>query len=91
VTDLAQIEINVRAQRLLQVMVWRVRKMRRAELMKPIPRSTCPGCFSTIYDGAAEQGWCCDCFGSRAHYERDARLPNFAPHATCHNGAPNAD
>lgn len=79
---LDELERNVWAARHLQTIVWRVRKSRRAELRKPLPRSTCPGCFSAIYEGAAEQGWCCDCFGSRAHYERDAKLPNFAPSFT---------
>lgn len=27
------------------------------------PRNECPGCFSLIYDGAAEVGWCADCAG----------------------------
>lgn len=78
-TALTEIAKNVRAHRILQLTVWRVRKARRVALRQPIPRSTCPGCFSAIYEGAAEQGWCCDCFGYRKHYERDATLPNFAP------------
>lgn len=79
-TDLvSKMERNVMAHRQLQVTIWRVRKARRVELRKPLPRRTCPGCFSAIYEGAAAQGWCCDCFKSREHYERDARLPNFAP------------
>lgn len=36
------------------------------------PRSTCPGCFSAIYDGARRQGWCCDCFPQRHRYEKAA-------------------
>jgi hypothetical protein len=39
---------------------------RRGILALPLPRNECPGCFSTIYDGAAEQGWCCDCHPRRA-------------------------
>lgn len=37
------------------------------------PRTECPGCFARIYDGAAEQGWCCDCFASRHRYASDSR------------------
>lgn len=73
------LERKVRGHRILQVTVWRVRKARRTALRLPIPRHTCPGCFSAIYQGAAAQGWCCDCFGQRDHYERDAKLPAFAP------------
>lgn len=86
-TALTEIAKNVRAHRILQLTVWRVRKARRVALRQPIPRSTCPGCFSAIYEGAAEQGWCCDCFPKRQHYERDARLPNFKPHATADSRA----
>lgn len=66
---LQQLERNVRAHRIMQVVKWRVRKARRRELAKPIPRNVCPGCFAAIYDGAAEQGWCCDCYPKRAFYE----------------------
>lgn len=45
---------------------------RRAILDGPQPRDTCPGCFSAIYDGAAKQGWCCDCMPKRAKYEKEA-------------------
>jgi len=45
-----------------------VEKIRRAALALPLPRNKCPGCFSAIYDGAAEQGWCCDCYPQRARY-----------------------
>lgn len=76
---LDELERNVEAQRHLQVMVWRVRKARRAALRLSIPRRTCPGCFAAIYEGAAEQGWCCDCFPGRKRYEQDARQPAFAP------------
>lgn len=47
---------------------------RREALAKPIPRNECPGCFSAIYEGAAEQGWCCDCMPQRARYEREANV-----------------
>lgn len=53
---------------LKQTREW-VAENRRKALAKPIPRNECPGCFSTIYDGAAEQGWCCDCYPKRKHYE----------------------
>lgn len=80
---------NIEAHRILQVTVWRVRKARREALREPLPRRTCPGCFSPIYDGAAEQGWCCDCFPKRKHYEQDAKLPAFAPRASIgDNGSP---
>ena len=78
-TAIADIEKNVRAQRIMQITVWRVRKARRKALALPIPRHTCPGCFSAIYEGAAEQGWCCDCFPKRKHIEADAKMPNFYP------------
>lgn len=45
---------------------------RRAILDGPRPRDICPGCFATIYDGAAKQGWCCDCMPKRAKYEKEA-------------------
>ena len=41
---------------------------RRKSLAKPIPRNECPGCFSIIYDGAAEQGWCTNCWPHRQRY-----------------------
>jgi hypothetical protein len=46
--------------------------LRRTLLAEGPPRSTCPGCFSAIYDGAAEQGWCCDCMPKRSKYEKEA-------------------
>lgn len=58
--------------RVLEVTIQRVRKARRGALRRPIPRHTCPGCFSAIYEGAAEQGWCCDCYPLRESYERGA-------------------
>jgi hypothetical protein len=45
-----------------------VREARRKAIAKPLPRNECPGCFVAIYDGAAKQGWCCDCYPSRAEY-----------------------
>lgn len=45
---------------------------RRSVLKEGPPRSQCPGCFSSIYDGAARQGWCCDCMPKRSRYEKDA-------------------
>ena len=63
------LEQRIRGHRILQVVAWRVRKSRRRVLALPIPRNKCPGCFSAIYDSAAEQGWCCDCYPRRAFYE----------------------
>ena len=35
---------------------------RKRKLMSQAPpRAECPGCFSSIYDLAAEQGWCTNC------------------------------
>lgn len=50
-----------------------VLKNRKETLAMPKPRNTCPGCFSSIYDGAAKRGWCCDCFPKRKAYEKEAR------------------
>ena len=44
---------------------------RTAILRQPIPRDQCAGCFSAIYDGAAAQGWCCDCYPQRHKYEKE--------------------
>lgn len=91
---LDELETNVEAHRHLQVMVWRVRKARRKALATSLPRRKCPGCFSAIYEGAADQGWCCDCFPKRKHYEQDARLPAFAPRPDIRRdwyGAPSGD
>ena len=63
-----------------------VRKARREALRSPLPRHKCPGCFSAIYEGAAKQGWCCDCYPQRKHYEHDAKLPAFAPIRRPQNG-----
>jgi hypothetical protein len=49
----------------------RVAKHRAEVLAKPLPRNECPGCFMAIYDGAAEQGWCCDCFDYVANKPRN--------------------
>lgn len=49
-----------------------VAEWRKSALAEPHPRRTCPGCFACIYDGAAEQGWCCDCYPSRHKYEKEA-------------------
>lgn len=68
--NLDQLERNVDAWNHLQEMIARVKANRLKELAKPIPRNTCPGCFSSIHDGAAAQGWCCDCYPIRESYER---------------------
>lgn len=49
-----------------------VNECRRRALEQPLPRNECPGCFSAIYDGAAKQGWCCDCMPKRSKYEKEA-------------------
>jgi hypothetical protein len=65
---LDELEHNVEAHlELVRVQAW-CAGHRRKVLAMPIPRNECPGCFSTIYDGAAEQGWCCDCYQQRARY-----------------------
>ena len=61
---------NVDAWNHLQEIIARVKANRLEELAKPIPRNTCPGCFSAIYYGAAAQGWCCDCYPIRDSYMR---------------------
>lgn len=33
-----------------------------AASLKMPPRDKCPGCFLAIYDDAAMQGWCTDCY-----------------------------
>lgn len=66
---LDELERNVYAIEQFQEIVAQVAENRRKALALPIPRNTCPGCFSAIYEGAAEQGWCCDCFKRRAEYE----------------------
>jgi len=43
-------------------------KHRQKVLAMPLPRNECPGCFCRIYDEAAKQGWCADCFHG-AEYE----------------------
>lgn len=50
----------------------KIRDAMRSCLKEGLPRNTCPGCFSAIYDGAADQGWCCDCFPKRSKYEKEA-------------------
>jgi hypothetical protein len=50
-----------------------VDKNRREAMAKPIPRNECPGCFSIIYDDAAAQGWCTNCFPHRAKYEKKSK------------------
>lgn len=49
-----------------------VAKNRAKALAKPLPRNECPGCFSAIYDGAAEQGWCTNCYPRRDSYSSAA-------------------
>lgn len=60
-------EEEKRANVLKKTQEW-VAQHRRQVLKKPIPRNECPGCFSVIYDGAAEQGWCCDCYPRRRQF-----------------------
>lgn len=57
--EMARIDAYLRAERL-------------AILENPAPRSPCPGCFSTIFDGARKLGWCMDCYSERAKYEKQA-------------------
>lgn len=65
---LDELERNVDAILQYQEICAQVRENRRKALAKPIPRNKCPGCFSAIYDGAAAQGWCCDCWPQRQRY-----------------------
>lgn len=67
---LEELEENVTALEHLKAMQARVSESRRKALAKPIPRNECPGCFAAIYDGAAKQGWCTNCYPLRASYER---------------------
>ena len=67
---LDELERNVEAIEHFQELQARVSANRRKALALPIPRRTCPGCFSAIYEGAAAQGWCCDCWPMRESYER---------------------
>lgn len=67
---LDELERNMDAIEHFEALCDQVSANRRKELAKPIPRHTCPGCFSAIYDGAAEQGWCCDCWPLRDSYTR---------------------
>lgn len=47
---------------LVRIQAW-VDEHRAKALAKPLPRNECPGCFAAIYELAAAQGWCCDCYG----------------------------
>lgn len=67
---LDELERNVRAIEHFQTLMAQVSANRRKALALPIPRNKCPGCFAAIYEGAAAQGWCCDCWPLRASYER---------------------
>ncbi len=67
---LDELEQNMKAMEHFEEVLERVKKNRLEALALPIPRNTCPGCFSAIYEGAAAQGWCCDCFPIRDSYER---------------------
>ena len=67
---LEELEANVSAVEYFQELQARVSESRRKVLAQPIPRSTCPGCFSAIYDDAAKAGWCGDCEPLRPSYER---------------------
>ena len=67
---LDELERNVEAIEIHEELGRYVLKARRKVLAKPIPRNECPGCFSAIYDGAAEQGWCCDCYPQREKYSQ---------------------
>lgn len=67
---LDELERNVEAHlELVRIKEW-CAGHRRKVLAMPTPRNECPGCFVTIYDGAAEQGWCCDCYPHRARHEQ---------------------
>jgi hypothetical protein len=66
---LDELERNISSVEQFQEICAQVDANRRRELAKPIPRDTCPGCFSPIYEGAAAQGWCCNCFPTRQSYE----------------------
>ena len=67
---LDELERNVSAIEHFQEICARVSANRREALRLPIPRNTCPGCFSAIYDGAAKQGWCLICWPLRDSYTR---------------------
>jgi ribosomal protein L37AE/L43A len=73
IVDLDELERRVDAHLELIRLGEVVRQNRVKVLAQPIPRNTCPGCFMAIYDGAAEQGWCCDCHPKRAEYEKGAK------------------
>ena len=65
-------EEDKKAAVLKQTQDW-VANHRREVLALPIPRNECPGCFSAIYDGAAEQGWCTNCYPRRDSYSSAAQ------------------
>ena len=57
----AELERRVDAHlELVRIQEW-CAKHRSEVLSMPIPRNECPGCFQTIYDDAAKDGWCWDC------------------------------
>jgi hypothetical protein len=45
---------------LVKVREW-CERHRKEVLAMPLPRNECPGCFITIYDLAAKDGWCTNC------------------------------
>jgi hypothetical protein len=59
---LDEVERRIDAHDELQRFKGWVEKRRAKVRALPLPRNECPGCFSSIYDGAAAQGWCCNCF-----------------------------
>lgn len=67
-----ELERNVDAHNAMVELRAHVNAARLGVLAQPIPRNECPGCFSAIYDGAAKQGWCCDCYPKRSKYEKEA-------------------
>lgn len=48
----------------------RVERKRAGLLHQGPPRNECPGCFSALYDKAAEDGWCLNCKHLQPAYER---------------------
>ncbi len=67
-TTLDELERNVAAIEEFERVKVYVSGIRRRILGNPLPRAQCPGCFSHIYEGAAAQGWCCDCWPNRLRY-----------------------
>ena len=59
--------------RLLELQMGRdlVENKRAALLAQGPPRDTCPGCFQSIYDKAAKDGWCSNCISRAASLQKD--------------------